>query len=71
VLCFSCKHQPNTQNKKTKTKNKKTKKVGDLLLDALLVDEPGLQDDLGFVVDGFPRTAIQVCDDEGKWGGVR
>eukprot|EP00877_Chromochloris_zofingiensis_P000326 jgi/Chrzof1/10294/Cz04g36080.t1 len=34
--------------------------VGDLLLDALLLDEPGLQDDLGFVVDGFPRTALQV-----------
>lgn len=34
--------------------------VGDLLLEALLLDEPGLQDDLGFVVDGFPRTATQV-----------
>jgi hypothetical protein len=34
--------------------------VGDLLLEALLLDEPGLQDDLGFVVDGFPRTACQV-----------
>jgi adenylate kinase family enzyme len=34
--------------------------VGDLLLEALLVDEPGVQDDLGFVVDGFPRTAVQV-----------
>jgi hypothetical protein len=31
-----------------------------LLLEALLLDEPGLQDDLGFVIDGFPRTAIQV-----------
>jgi hypothetical protein len=30
------------------------------LLEALLLDEPGLQDDLGFVVDGFPRTATQV-----------
>lgn len=38
--------------------------VGDLLLEALLLDEPGLQDDLGFVVDGFPRTACQV------WGDV-
>jgi adenylate kinase family enzyme len=34
--------------------------VCDLLLEALLLDEPGLQDDLGFVVDGFPRTATQV-----------
>jgi len=34
--------------------------VGDLLLEALLLDEPGLQDDLGFVVDGFPRTSCQV-----------
>jgi hypothetical protein len=34
--------------------------VGDLLLEALLLDEPGMQDDLGFVVDGFPRTACQV-----------
>lgn len=33
--------------------------VGDLLLEALLLDEPGLQDDLGFVVDGFPRTSTQ------------
>jgi hypothetical protein len=40
-----------------------------LLLEALLLDvydtclvsldEPGLQDDLGFVVDSFPRTATQ------------
>jgi hypothetical protein len=34
--------------------------VGDLLLEGLLLDEPGLQDDLGFVVDGFPRTTLQV-----------
>jgi hypothetical protein len=31
-----------------------------VLLEALLLDEPGLQDDLGFVVDGFPRAATQV-----------
>ncbi|KAI8462363.1 MAG: hypothetical protein J3K34DRAFT_191729 [Monoraphidium minutum] len=34
--------------------------VCDLLLEALLLDEPGVQDDLGYVVDGFPRTAVQV-----------
>ncbi|GBF96259.1 adenylate kinase [Raphidocelis subcapitata] len=34
--------------------------VCDLLLGALLLDSPGVQDDLGFVVDGFPRTAVQV-----------
>jgi hypothetical protein len=32
-----------------------------LLLKALLLlNEPGLQDDLGFIVDGIPRTATQV-----------
>jgi adenylate kinase family enzyme len=31
-----------------------------VLLEALLLDDPGLQDDLGFVVDGFPRTATQA-----------
>jgi adenylate kinase family enzyme len=30
------------------------------LLEALLLDEPGSQDDLSFVVDGIPRTATQV-----------
>ncbi len=35
--------------------------VIDLLLEALLLDEPGVQDgDLGVVVDGCPRTAQQV-----------
>ena len=34
--------------------------VCDLLLEALLLDEPGVQDDLGYVVDGFPRTTIQA-----------
>ncbi len=34
--------------------------VGDILLEALLLDEPGMQDDLGFVIDGFPRTATQA-----------
>jgi hypothetical protein len=42
--------------------------VGDLLLEALLLDEPGLQDDLGFVVDGFPRTACQVRHEVGSVG---
>jgi hypothetical protein len=43
--------------------------VADLLLEALLLDEPGLQDDLGFVVDGFPRTAVQVRCCVCVWGG--
>jgi hypothetical protein len=43
--------------------------VGDLLLEALLLDEPGLQDDLGFVVDGFPRTATQVGRRGLCWAG--
>jgi hypothetical protein len=31
-----------------------------LLEGLLLLDEPGLQDHLRFVVDGFPRTATKV-----------
>ncbi len=35
--------------------------VGDLLLEALLIDDPSTdEDDLGMLVDGFPRTALQV-----------
>ncbi len=35
--------------------------VGDLLLEALLIDDPSTDgDDLGMLVDGFPRTALQV-----------
>jgi hypothetical protein len=46
---FSRHHQPTNPTQ-----------VCELLLEAVLVDEPGVQDDLGYVVDGFPRTAVQV-----------
>jgi adenylate kinase family enzyme len=41
--------------------------VGDALLEALF--NPETNDGVGLVVDGFPRTALQVGSSQGKAAG--